>query len=79
MFSVKYKGEVPIDAGLPQANFRSEFFRTQDEAELHLRLLAAERGFDLVAQRQYGSRQQQNGNYIFKAWQASGLAGFKAE
>ncbi|URF05042.1 hypothetical protein [Cupriavidus campinensis] len=68
---------TPLDHSGATAMLQSDFFDTQDEAELHLRLLAAEQGFDLVVQRQYESRQQQNGNYIFKAWRASGLAGQK--
>jgi hypothetical protein len=75
VFAATYKGSVPLDASRPQADVQSDFFGTQEEAELHLRLLAIEQGFNLVVQRQYESRQQQDGNYVFKVWRASGLAG----
>jgi len=75
VFSARYEGKTPLDRSRATAMLQSDFFDAQDEAELHLRLLAAERGFNLVVQRQYESRQQQNGNYIFKAWRALGLAG----
>lgn len=75
VFAATYKGSVPLNAGSPAADIQSDFFRTQEEAELHLRLLAIEQGFNLVAQRRYESRQQQDGKYVFKVWRASGLAG----
>lgn len=77
VFSARYEGKVPLDRNRATAMLQSDFFDSQDEAELHLRLLATEQGFDLVVQRQYESRQQQNGNYIFKAWRASALGGRK--
>ncbi len=75
VFSARYEGKTPLDRSRATTTLQSDFFDTQDEAEMHLRLLAAEQGFDLVVQRQYESRQQQNGNYIFNAWRALGLAG----
>lgn len=78
VFSARYVGKTGLDHSRATATLQSEFFDTQGEAEMHLRFLAAERGFDLVVQRKYDSQQQQDGNYIFKAWRASGLAGCKA-
>ncbi|CAJ0719232.1 hypothetical protein LMG8323_04184 [Ralstonia mannitolilytica] len=75
VFSARYEGKTPLDCSRATAMLQSDFFDSQDEAELHLRLLAAEQGLELVVRRQYESRQQQDGNYIFKAWRASGLAG----
>ncbi|WP_149137299.1 hypothetical protein [Cupriavidus campinensis] len=75
VFSARYEGKTPLDRARATDTLQSDFFDTQGEAELHLRLLAAEQGFDLVVQRQYESRQQQNGNFIYKAWRALGLAG----
>jgi len=78
VFSARYEGKKPLDQGRATAALQSDFFDTQGEAEMHLRLLAAEQDFDIVVQRQYESRQKQDGNYIFKAWRASGLVGYKA-
>lgn len=78
VFAATYKGSVPLDANHPQADVKSDFFRSQEEAELHLRLLVAEQSFNLVVQRQYESRQGQDGNYVFRVWRASGVAGHKA-
>lgn len=75
VFSARYEGKTPLDCSRATAMLQSDFFDSQDEAELHLRLLAAEQGFELVVRRQYESRQQQDGNYIFKSWRASGRAG----
>lgn len=78
LYAATYKGAVTFDASRPQTDIQSDFFRSQEEAELNLRLLAAEQGFNLVAHRRYESRQQQDGNYVYKAWRASGCAGYKA-
>ncbi|CAJ0737363.1 hypothetical protein LMG7141_01196 [Ralstonia condita] len=78
VFSARYEGKTGLDKSWGTATLQSGFFDTQEEAELHLRLLAAEQGFDLVVQRHYESRQQQDGNYVFKVWRASGVAGNKA-
>ncbi|MGN8084858.1 hypothetical protein ACTJK6_02315 [Ralstonia sp. 22086] len=78
VFSARYEGKTGLDRSRTTAPIHSDLFDTQEEAELHLRLLAAEQGFDLVVQRQYESRQGQDGNYVFRVWRASGVAGHKA-
>lgn len=75
VFAATYKGSVPLDTGRPQADIQSDFFRSQEAAELHMRLLAIEQGFNLVVQRRYESRQQKDGKYIHKVWGATGQAG----
>lgn len=79
VYAAAYKGAVSFDANRPQADIQSDFLRSQEEAELNLRLLAAEQGFNLVAHRRYEFRQRQDGNYVYKAWRASGLACYKGE
>ena len=48
VFSARYEGKTPLDCSRATAMLQSDFFDSQDEAELHLRLLAAEQGFELV-------------------------------
>ncbi|CAJ0697991.1 hypothetical protein [Ralstonia mannitolilytica] len=78
VLSARYEGKTGLDQSRPTLPIHSEFFHTQEEADLHLRLLAAELNFDLVVQRRHESKQQQDGNYVFRVWRASGVAGHKA-
>lgn len=72
VFSDRYHGAVEYDFSRATEQLKTEWVRSQDEAETHLRILAAMQGFDVVFGRSFEPEQRADGNYKFRVWRAVG-------
>jgi len=73
VFSDRYAGRVRYDDSRGTEQLTTEWTESRDDAETHLRILAAMRGFDVVFERAFEAEQREDGNYKFRVWRAVGI------
>lgn len=75
VFPSTFKGRTSIDPQRPTERGESDWCRSQQAAELQLKVLCAARGFEVVAEREFLKEERANGNYTHSMWKASGTLG----
>lgn len=70
VYSNNYKGHIP----LPKLGrtISTKYYRQKATAEYELRILAAQNDCDIVQDVEFNKSENQNGNYIYSVWSASG-------
>lgn len=77
VFPQTYNGPVPIDGDAETRELATGFSSSQELADLQLRFLCMQAGFDLIHHRKFISQEKKSGNYKFKVWKAIGTAAYR--
>ncbi|MCP2085928.1 UNVERIFIED_ORG: hypothetical protein J2Y81_001945 [Paraburkholderia sediminicola] len=72
VYSDRYRGKVQYDASRATEQLTTEWTENRDDAETHLRLMAAAQGYNVVFGQTFEPEQRQDGNYRFRVWRAIG-------
>jgi len=74
--SKNYRGRIRVNPS-SQQEFTTDWWKDKDEAEYSLKVIAAYHGYTLVHGLSFEAETSYDGNYAFRRWSATGIAGHK--
>lgn len=73
-YSKNYRGHIRVNPA-SQQEIETNWFKDKDEAEYSLKVIAAYQGYNLVHNLSFDVKNSYDGNYTYRMWSATGIAG----